>query len=119
METAVLQKNRLARNIGMGFFLVLAGLFTAAELFVGNFSFLIFVPLALVLLPVVINRRAGYLAFASVSILLSAYMTLAILVKAVGFWQILIPSIVAFLGVIASVLVFYSCLSISERSFRF
>lgn len=119
METSVLKKNKLARNIGMGFFLLLVGVYVMAELFTGNFSALDLTPLLVVILPVIANRRSGYLLFGCITLLASAYITLAVLVKGVGLWQTLIPSVVAFLGVIASLLVIYSCLSVSRTMFKF
>lgn len=119
METSVLQKNKIARKTGMGFFLLLAGFYVVAEVFTGNFSALDLIPLLIVMLAIAANRKAGFVAFGCISLLASAYITLAVLVKGVGLWETLIPSVVAFLGVMASLLVLYSCISVSRSSFKF
>lgn len=112
-------KNRQARHIGMGFFLLLSGAYLIAEVFSGHFSWHDLVPFALVMLPAAVDNRVGYLLFAGVAMLISAFVTLEILIEGVGFWTTIIPATVAFTGVLASSLVIYSCTSVSERSFRF
>lgn len=118
MESAAQQKAWMAKIFGSCYFILLGFTYAIMELVSGHFSFADLCVLLWACLPILINKRWLYVLFGGVNLMVWSYIALGIMVKgggeAIG---LLVISVVTAGSVVASLLLIYSAISISEKRF--
>ncbi|CAM3331552.1 hypothetical protein FLLO111716_04510 [Flavobacterium longum] len=118
MESAAQQKAWMAKIFGSCYFILLGFTYAIMELVSGHFSFADLCVLLWACLPILINKRWLYVVFGGVNLLVWSYIALGMMVisggDAVG---LLFMAIITAGAVVASLLLIYSAISISEKRF--